>query len=497
MVVTANPKGSQAGEAVLQSGGNALDAALAAAFALNVVEPQSSGIGGSGFLLYYDGANLYAFEGRETAPAALPIDAFLDENRQPLGFRQASNGGLAVGVPGFLKMAKQAHKAFGSLEWHTLFQPAIALARDGFEASPRFRASIARTLDIAEYSPQLGLVQADGSPVAGIYKNPALAQTFTTIAADGIGDFYYGDIAANITRAVKANGGVMTLADLRQYQSGQPEVLCGEFLRYDVCGMGLPTGGTMGVLRTLELLQLQATDNKLGDIPTNNQIPARVATALAEMYEERTQWGNSPNTTHIAVVDSQGRIASLTASVGPAFGSLVASDGFILNGEMTDFNFKGIGANRIKAGAKPLSSQSPLIVFEASGKPVAVAGSAGGANIISYLVRVLVETLALGIHPAETVANPNYTARPSDTENAPVKAYVEKGFEGLANSFSKIELRQSSKFEVKNSSKFEVQQTPMTSGISLITRTADGNWLGVADPRREGIPLGGPFLPPN
>jgi len=169
------------------------------------------------------------------------------------------------------------------------------------------------------------------------------------------------------------------------------------------------------------------------------------------------------------VVDEAGNVASLTASIGPAFGSLVALDGFLLNGEMTDFNFKGSGTNRIRGGAKPLSSQSPIIAFE-SQQPVLAAGSAGGSNIISYLVRVVVETLGLGMHPSRVLANPNFTARGA-------KAYSEEGFNQLATY-----LKQNG---------HDVSQNKMTSGISLITKTSTGSWLGVADPRREGIAIGG------
>ena len=468
MVVTANRHGSYAARAVLRAGGNALDAALAAAFSLGVSEPQSSGLGGSGFLLYYRAADdgLFAFAGRETAPAALPPKIFLDAEGEPQGFREASTGGLAVGVPGWLKMAELAHTEFGRLDWQSLLQPAIALARLGFLVSPRLHKLLGGNRRLATLAPQLGFFDADGEPlpIAAHFTNPALAKTLETIAAEGSHPLHYGGIAEQVVTAVAAGGGVMTLADLSSYEASRLPPLCGDYRsRYEVCSLGLPTSGGITILRILRSLESRELNDE-------GKATSALLEAFVRAYDERRDLGDSmekpPSTTHISVVDGEGNIATMTASIGPAFGSLLAAAGFLLNGEMTDFAFGGEGPNRIRGGARPLSSQAPLIVF-AEGSPRLVMGSAGGLNIIAYLARVLVEIVDLGKTPAAAVAAGNFSAFGG-------KITMEAGAEReLTEEFPQLSL----------------QRKPMTSGISLISIRGDEK-IGVADPRREGLPLG-------
>lgn len=466
MVVTANRHGSYAAQAVLRLGGNALDATLAAAFALGVSEPQSSGLGGSGFLLYYDAAarRLFAFEGRETAPAAIAADVFLDADGEPLPFRRASIGGSAVGVPGWLKMAELAHAEAGRLDWQSLLQPSIALARRGFLLSPRLHRLLRGNPQLAEFAPQLGLFSGgEPLPIGSRFTNPQLANTLETIAAYGSRPFYHGELAAQIAAGVQDGGGAMTRADLAAYRAREQAALCGGYRgRYEVCSLGLPTSGGITILRILRLLE----DEELGGDP---EAATALVTAFIKAYEERRRLGDSmaaENTTHISVVDGFGNAASMTASIGPAFGSMLAVGGFLLNGEMTDFAFVGDGPNRIRGGARPLSSQSPLMVFE-DGSLKLVVGSAGGLNIIAYLARVLVEVLDLDKSAAAAVGNGNFSAFGG-------KLTVEsgRGRDWLGGEFPQLSMA----------------DKPMTSGISLIM--IDDEKIGVADPRREGLPLG-------
>ncbi len=474
MVVTANPHASRAGLAMLRMGGNALDAAVAAAFVLGVTEPQSSGLGGSGFLLYYRAADrrLLAFEGRETAPMDLPSDIFLGADGEPLNWREASTGAMAVGVPGWLKMAKLAHAELGKAAWHSLLQPAVSLAKEGFLISPRLHKLLRRHPRLGRQSPQLGFFDEDGDPlpIAAVFQNPSLAATLQTIAAEGDGQFYQGAIAEQIAATIKKNGGVMGRADLSAYRAHRLEPLCGDHRGYEVCSIGLPTSGGFTILRILQLSQKQSRQE--GKI----ELPLSLIGPFLKGYEERKKLGDSmprggqpPSTTHISVVDSEGNIASMTASIGPAFGSMLEVGGFLLNGEMTDFAFDGAGPNRIRGGARPLSSQAPLIVF-ADGDPKLVMGSAGGLNIISYLARVLVEMIDLKKSGEAAVAAGNFSAYEGKLT---VEVGSERSLVGVRRQFPQLRVR----------------HRPMTSGISLIV-ISNGDKIGVPDPRREGLALG-------
>lgn len=259
MVVAANPLASQAGLAVLRQGGNAIDAAIAVQGVLNLVEPQSSGIGGGGFLAYYDAAQkrVITYDGRETAPAAAKTDRFLDAAGKPLTFYDAVVGGKSVGTPGLLKMLELAHREQGKLPWQELWQPAIALANQGFPISSRLHSLLAKDKFLKQNpAAQNYFYQADGEPkpVGTNLKNPDLAQVLQSIANQGIASFYQGSLAAELVETVKVAGGDLTLEDLGSYQAKLRPPVCGNYRNYQVCGMGAPSSGGLTMLQMLGIL---------------------------------------------------------------------------------------------------------------------------------------------------------------------------------------------------------------------------------------------------
>ena len=259
MVVAANPLASQAGLAVLRRGGNAIDAAIAVQGVLNLVEPQSSGIGGGGFLVYYNAAQkkVVTYDGRETAPAAARGDRFLDAAGKPLAFYDAVIGGKSVGTPGLLKMLELAHREQGKLPWRELWQPAIALASQGFPISPRLYSLLEKDRFLKQNpAAQSYFYQQNGEPkpVGTILQNPNLAQVLQIVADQGIASFYQGSLAAELVQAVKAAGGDLTLEDLANYQAKPRPPVCGAYRNYQVCGMGAPSSGGLTILQMLGIL---------------------------------------------------------------------------------------------------------------------------------------------------------------------------------------------------------------------------------------------------
>lgn len=263
MVVAAHPLAAEAGREILRAGGNAIDAAIATELVLTLVEPQSSGIGGGAFLVYFDRAKnrVVTYDGRETAPAAAKSDLFLRPDGTPMDFMEAVVGGRSVGVPGFLRMADMAHQAHGRLPWKSLFAPAIRLAENGFPLSPRLAQQIAedRHLDTFEATRRYFYTD-DGAPreAGSVLANPELAATLRAIAEEGADTFYDGPIAADIARTVREaslNPGQMTEADIAVYRARERPPLCAPYRVWRVCGMGPPTSGGLAVLETLGILQ--------------------------------------------------------------------------------------------------------------------------------------------------------------------------------------------------------------------------------------------------
>lgn len=456
MVVAAHPLAAEAGRTILRQGGNAVDAAVATALVLNLVEPQSSGVGGGGFLVYYAAAqrSVVTIDGRETAPLAAKPDRFLDPDGAPMHFFTAVVGGRSIGTPGYLRMLELAQRKFGKLPWSSLFLPAIKLATEGFPVSERLHMLLAQDPFLPKSpSAKAYFYHADGTPLAAgeIVRNPQLARIFTEVAMQGARIFYNGPIARDIVRAVEGAtpAGDMSLDDLAHYRAKERKPVCGPYRDWRVCGMGPPSSGAITMLQIFGMLQrfpaaqlnldepgavhlfteagklaFADRDRYLGDTdfvpaPVLGLIDPDYLAARARLIDpardsgvpaqpgdpprrHAAMWGNDaspelPSTSDVAIIDNDGNAVSMTMSIENQFGSRVMVDGFLLNNELTDFSFLPTRdgkpvANAVQAGKRPRSSMSPTMVFDKRGLKMIV-GSAGGPAIIEDVAKTIIAAL--------------------------------------------------------------------------------------------------------
>lgn len=530
MVVTANGHATDAAVAILRAGGSAVDAAIAAVLVLNVVEPQSAGIGGGAFMLHLDAGTgrIVAWDGRETAPAAADTLLFMRDG-QAMPFFDAVVGGLAVGPPGLLRMLEAAHREGGRLPWAQLFGEAIRLAEQGFEVSPRLHALLDGDRFLRSDPAAAALFyRPDGRavPPGDRLRNPALAAVLRRVAVEGADALHHGDIARDIVAAVRTgpSPGVLSDGDLADWRPVRREALCGVYRQHRVCGMPPPSAGGATVLSLLGVLQrfdLSALD------PDSAFVTHLFAEAGRLAYADRGAWygdpasmtvgvdalldagylrrradrinvsrsmgrasagrpdqrsaprqhaSERPATTHVSIVDAAGNAVALTASIESAFGSRRMVRGFLLNNQLTDFAFEPAMAdgvphpNRVIPGRRPASSMAPTMVFDASGRLHAVLGSPGGSRIINYVAATLVGMLDFGMSADVLLARPHAGSRNGATE-------VEDSAAGRALG------------ERLRLFGHEPVTQPMTSGLAVIVRDR-GGWIGVADPRREGVAAG-------
>lgn len=534
MVVTAHPLASMAGLQIIRDGGSALDAAIAAQMVLTLVEPQSSGIGGGAFLLHHRGSDrlLQAFDGRETAPEAAGPDLFLNPDGSRMKWTEARQGGRSVGVPGTVRMLALAHREHGKLPWPDLFAPAIRLAKDGFPVPERMHAAIARVKDwslLPEAAAYFLDPQGEPWPAGHLLKNLALAATFEALAADPDA-LNEGPIAAQIVVAVrgyKANPGLLTIEDLAGYRPVVREAVCGPYLVFRVCGMPPPSSGGPTVLMILGLAERL---NLHGHDPASPAWAHLFAEASRVAFADRNQYMADPDfvpqptaglidpayldqrvrlidpakalgkvepgqppekqgsllaphpgmnergTSHLSIIDADGNIVSMTTTIESSLGSRLMVGGFLLNNELTDFSFlpeadgKPI-ANRVGFGKRPRSSMAPVIVFDADGKPVLVAGSPGGSRIIGYTAGAVARVLGHGQSPQEAAEARHVINR----NGATTEVEVGEGAEALAAALTALG--------------HKVKVRGLTSGLHLIKITGEGLQAGV-DPRREGMAAG-------
>ncbi len=532
MISAANPYASEAGFNILKKGGSAVDAAIATELVLNLVEPQSSGIGGGTFMLHWDNQHhkMVAFDGRETAPKRATSSLFLNANGKPLKWIDAVVGGRSVGVPGLLATFKKAHDQYGKLPWATLFEPAIKLAENGFIVSPRlekllgmnFNPGIHKLPEINHYLFPHGKALKAGDILA----NKKLANVFRSIAKDGIDVFYKGWIAKKIVDKVQHSAiapGLLRLQDLAAYYVPQREPVCAKYQSYNLCGMPPSSSGGVAVIQILKQLEpfnlsqykpnaLEALhlftqssrlafadrDRYLADtdfvsVPVAGLIADNYLAKRAKLINPHRDMGKAfagvpkgalaqandnaierPSTSHISIIDAEGNAVSMTSSIENGFGSALMVEGFILNNQLTDFsldpkrNGKWV-ANRVEPGKRPRSSMAPMMVFNEDNSLKLLVGSPGGSRIIDYVAQTIIGVLDWHLDPQQAINLPKVTNRNYITT-------LEKG--------TSVELLKSA-LEAKG---HRVQIRDLNSGIHAIEITKQG-LIGGADPRREGLVL--------
>ncbi|WP_421792815.1 gamma-glutamyltransferase [Hyphobacterium sp.] len=520
MVSAANPHAVEAGLEALRNGGNAIDAAIAIQTTLTLVEPQSSGIGGGAFMLYFDHATgeTIVYDGRERAPASTTPEHWLDEAGEPIGFLNAWTSGLAVGVPGVIAMFAEAHEDHGQLDWADNFAFAADLAEAGFEISPRMQGFMGRVAEFHDVSafPEMRayFYDEDGEawPVGHLLVNEDYAASLRMIGEDWR-NFYEGALAEEIIAAVNSgpNPGNMTLEDLAGYRASVRQPLCRHYRAWEICSAPPPSSGGISVNQIMGMLEpfdMSATgpdtlegwrryieasrlayadrdvfiaDTDYVDVPAEALLSEEYIAARAALIDRDTPLTgieagepDAPGTTHFVVVDHDGNVVSMTASVEFLFGSNRMAGGFFLNNQLTDFNrdpYDAAGnltANAPDSGKRPRSSMSPTIVFDEDGTFVLATGSPGGTSIIAYVAKTLVGMLDWGLTPQEAIELPNVVAR-GDTvrleETFPEDIAAELSAMGFTLDANRSE----------------------NSGLHIVRRLGDGTLIGGADPRREGI----------
>ncbi|WP_416222436.1 gamma-glutamyltransferase [Sphingomonas sp. CD22] len=525
MVSAADPRAAAAGVEILKAGGSATDAAIATMLALNVVEPQSSGIGGGSFWVSHAArtGKVTTIDAREAAPAAATPRWFYGADGVAMSHDEAVPGGRSVGVPGALRGMALAHRQSGKLPWARLFAPAIRLARDGFQATPRFRHSIASYgAYLTPAARTLFTVPADG-----IVRNPAQAALLQRIARQGPDSFYVGPQAAKLVATVNGaarNPSKMTAGDLATYDAKPRPEVCVPYRTYRICGMGPPSSGGITVLMILKQLErfdmaklgkdspvawhlfaessrLAYADRNLyvGDpdyvrVPVDGLLdPAYLATRSALIAPDRTMASVAAGTprgapartpapvsevagtTDLAVADRAGNVVEVTTTVEGPFGSGLVVDGTVLNNELTDFDIVPVDAgylvaNRVEGGKRPRSSMAPTIVYDASGKVRLAVGAAGGSTIIAQIAKALVGVLDWNLSAQDAIAlGLVYAPGPVATlETGTAAAALQPALAALGE---------------------RTQVAPLGLKANAI-EWKRGRWVGAADPRSEGVAIG-------
>ncbi len=533
MIAAANPLAVDAGADVLRAGGTAADAMVAVQSVLGLVEPQSSGLGGGAFLVWFDAESgeLTTLDGRETAPMAVTPTVFQDENGEPLKFFDAVVGGLSVGVPGTPRLMEEAHRRWGRANWGGLFDAAISYADQGFVVSERMAGSIERDAErLGRFGPTAAYFVPNGVPLAAgtTITNEDYADVLRQMAAHGAEVIYEGPIAEDIVSTVRnaqGNPGLMAMDDLAAYRVIERPAVCAEYRRADVCGMGPPSSGALtvgqilGMAERFDLASLGAgnveswriigdasrlafadrgrymADSDFVPMPTKGLVDPAYLSGRAEFIEfgsraletvspGRPAWDHAmlwaddqsielPSTSHISIVDAYGNALSMTTTIENGFGSRLFVRGFLLNNELTDFSFRthvdGVPIANRIEPGKRPRSSMAPTIVMQDGKPILVIGSPGGSRIIGYVAQAIIAHLDWGMDVQEAVSMPHLVNRFGTYD-------VEEGTTAEDQSAALTRLG------------YEVNARGLNSGLHAISV---GNQLsGGADPRREGIALG-------
>jgi gamma-glutamyltranspeptidase / glutathione hydrolase len=518
VVVSGSPLASEVGRDVLARGGNAVDAAVAVGFALQVVHPEAGNIGGGGFLMLRlaDGA-VHSLDYREVAPAAATPDMYLDVEGNPTG--ASLTGHLASGVPGSVAGLFEAHRRHGRLPWRELVEPAIRLARDGFVIDQyRHRAIAGDTARLSRFPASAAQYLPGGRPpeVGAVLQQPDLARTLETIATRGANGFYRGWVADRIVEEMARGGGLITHADLAAYEAKWRDPVRISYRGHRIYSMGPASSGgvtlalmfnmieqveSLPAFGSAPLLHLEAevmrrafTDRNrwLGD-PDHVEMPldrllsrayarelfAGIDLARATPTPPFTEAPEPVQTTHYSIVDPDGQAVAVTTTINNSFGSAVTvtGAGFLLNDEMDDFttapgrpNMYGLvqgEANAIRPGKRMLSAMTPTIVEDGDGALLLLLGSPGGPTIISQLFQVISNVVDHGMPLPAALEAPRM-----HHQALPDTIRVEAGFAPAV-------------LEVLRGMGHAVRERGRMGDVHAIIR-APGGWLGVSDPRRGG-----------
>ncbi len=531
MVAAANPHAVEAGLEILRKGGSAVDAAIAVQTVLGLVEPQSSGIAGGAFMVLYDNktGKVWFYNGRETAPAAVTPDMFLDpETGEPIRYFAGITSGRSTGVPGVMVMLEKAHQDYGKLKWSESFAPGINLAETGFEISPRLAGLIKRAAGFGfgrDADAKAYFFNSDGQPhTEGFLRdNKPYGDTLKALAENPRA-LLEGPIAQDIIAQIQEDPlpGYLTLEDMANYQAQKKPALCGTYRDYTLCGARPPSSGSLAVLSilgTLENFDMAALGNSsagwhafaessfLGyadrdkyvadddfvDVPIAEMLDKEYLKSRASLISPdsamtEVKAGNpvdfirgkdatpdSPGTSHFTIIDKDGLTVSMTTTVESVFGSQRMVRGFMLNNQLTDFSFRTHDAsgapiaNAVAPGKRPRSSMAPMIAFGPDGELAFTTGSPGGNSIIAYTAKTIVGMIDWGLSPQDAIELPNVIAR-----NGSVRLEENRLSEDII-----VRLQEQGHKIVR--SKGEI------SGLHIIRRNADGSYTGGADPRREGL----------
>ena len=527
VVAAVNPIATEAGLQAFRSGGNAVDAAIATALTLGVVDNHNSGLGGGCFILICQPhGEILAIDGREKAPAAATRNMYIvDGKANP---RLSTTGPLAVAVPGALAAYSHALQICGQKSLADLVLPAAEIAERGFPLDRVYANRLKGLAKVLAKFPgsRAALLKADGSAYreGEILKQPDLAATYRQIATGGTNWFYRGEFAQQVGEWMSANGGILTAEDFAAYEAVEREPLVTTYRGWKIIGFPPPSSGGVHVAQILNILEPYdvAAEMKRDEVRGNHLLIEAMKLAFADRAHwlgdadfvsvprglidkqygvrlarqidlarvgEVPQHGEPPafddevfgkHTTHIAAVDSDGYWVAITATVNTGFGSkvIVPGTGVVLNDEMDDFSsqpgvpnaFGLIGAenNAIEPGKRPLSSMSPTIVLDTEDKPVTTVGAAGGPKIITQVVLALIRTLDLEQDLASAIAAPriHHQWRPNSVliEEAMSRSIVD----GLQRLGHEVEM---------------ISHSGVTQGIA---RNPDGELIGVHDPRVPG-----------
>ncbi len=538
MVVTAHPLASDAGIAMLKAGGNAIDAAVAASFVISVVRPQSTGVGGGGFMLAHQAAHqrTEAFDFRERAPAKATAKIF-----SALPGEATVDGPMAIATPGLVTGLGDIHQTSGRLPWKTVLQPAIKIAKEGFPVYPQLASALKdRANALNKFPSSTAIFFRNGRTLElgeTLIQND-LAATLTRVAETGPRDFKDGETARRIIASVQSRGGLLQAKDLADYRMIRRQAVTGSFGGHRIVSMPPPSSGGVHAIEILNILRNDVNQIKsqgfasplhwhlmaeamrrafadramhMGDPDFTNVPVARLigldhadawrksinntsATPSAKLNVKSTSlFKESDSTTHISVIDLDGNAAATTQTINYTFGSCMVADGtgIVLNDEMDDFarsssqpnayGLTGAAANEIAPLKTPLSSMTPTIIFNESGKVVMVLGSPGGPRIISATLQTIFNRLALQMSPPDAVHAPRI-----HHQWEPDKLFVEKSFAPAGT----LKALESMGHKIVDADRIGDVQAIFWSEDTIHEGTATAVITGVSDTRSEGRPRG-------